>query len=39
MARAQALVAAARERLQALEHSPAREALENLGDFVLERRW
>ena len=39
MARATALVAAARERLRDLEPSPAREALSSLGDFVLERRW
>jgi geranylgeranyl pyrophosphate synthase len=39
MARAAALVAGARARLQTLEPSPAREALASLGDFVLERRW
>jgi octaprenyl-diphosphate synthase len=39
MARAGELVALARSRLQALESSPAREALASLGDFVLERRW
>jgi octaprenyl-diphosphate synthase len=39
MARAAALVDGARARLQALEPSPAREALASLGDFVLERRW
>jgi octaprenyl-diphosphate synthase len=39
MARATALVGHARERLRDLEPSPAREALSNLGDFVLERRW
>jgi len=39
MARAGELVASACERLQALEPSPARDALAHLGAFVLERRW
>jgi len=39
MARAAALVAQARSRLTALPQSAYRSALENLGDFVLERHW
>jgi octaprenyl-diphosphate synthase len=39
MARAAALVAQARSRLSALPQSAYRSALENLGDFVLERHW
>lgn len=39
MAKATDLVARARERLSTLEPSPARDALAELGDFVLQRRW
>jgi octaprenyl-diphosphate synthase len=39
MARAGALVAQARARLAALPQSSYRSALENLGEFVLERNW
>lgn len=39
LARAQALVDGARARLAALPPSAHRTALEELGDFVLERRW
>ena len=39
MARAKDLVARARGRLATLDPSPAREALADLGEFVLERRW
>jgi len=39
MGRAEDLVALARGRLQALEPTPAREALASLSEFVLERRW
>jgi octaprenyl-diphosphate synthase len=39
MAKAASLVSRARERLATLEPSPARDALAELGDFVLQRRW
>jgi len=39
MAKASSLVARARERLGLLEPSAARDALADLGDFVLVRRW
>jgi octaprenyl-diphosphate synthase len=38
-ARAQSLVDSALERVRLLPASPARSALEDLGGFVLERRW
>jgi len=39
MARAAQLVESAMGRLRALEPGPARQALESLGDFVLQRKW
>ena len=39
MGRAEQLVEMALGRLQALEPSPARQALESLSDFVLQRKW
>jgi octaprenyl-diphosphate synthase len=39
MARAHALVARARARVAGLEPSPARDALVDLSEFVLERGW
>ena len=39
LARAQELVAAARERVRTLPESRAREALLELGGYVLERNW
>ena len=39
LARAEELVARALGRLAQLPESPARQALEGLGPFVLERRW
>jgi len=39
MARAAALVDGARARLAELAPSPARDALAEIGGFVLERRW
>ncbi|MCY2960156.1 MAG: polyprenyl synthetase family protein [Planctomycetota bacterium] len=39
MARAQQLTVRARARVAALPDSPARSALEDLSEYVLERRW
>ncbi len=39
MLRARALVEAGRSRLLSFPESPARDALDRVGDYVLERKW